>query len=170
METIIDNQNNKLINTIELNYFNCNKDVILFLLIFIPSLIITILIIILNVYHEIYKTYGICNPIFYFLGDNNICSKFVEKIIVDKMSEITPKINIDKNNNHIDMDTFINRIEEQNPDFYDITNIYKDFKEMYIYPIYEIIKKNYLAIIEFIYSLNELIVLILFKICNILIF
>jgi hypothetical protein len=126
-------------NVKQITYINCNLHTIVLFLIFIPSLVITYLMVILLISYEYDNLHpnangNVCNPMYFFLGNNINCKRFVE--------------------NTLDADTFKNYNSSQDSSPNIISNNVT-FTEM--------LKLNYLAIIEFIYSFKDLFILSVFR-------
>jgi hypothetical protein len=163
---------------ISLNYFNCNKDTILLLAVIVPSIIIMVLIVNMFVFGEVNNKYGVCNPVYFFWGNTAVCSKFIETTVKNKMATINTDVKVLVEEDDWDLDdTFVvahppptGSIRQQTTDdpgeFYDISNLYSDFKEKIGNPIYYGFAEIYLAIIGLIHSFNELIILVFFKWMN----
>ena len=147
------------IHPIQLSYFKCNVDIIILLSIITPLLFLTIFILYLIIFSKINAKYHFCDMKYYLLGNNKMCNKMIEETINKKMDVII-KDNI-KNNLYKSNESFINRSDN--------LNLFNDFKEVIYNPIYNFINTNYLAIIDIINLLNEILLLFFFKLCNIII-
>jgi hypothetical protein len=134
---------NTIIKTRKINYFNCNSHTVILMAIIVPSLIITGLIIKLIVYSEQNQLLRFCDPIDFFWGNTTVCKNFIKKTVSNA-------INTDsfKNITQYDSPEVLNyKNEEERKDFFNYVDLKKN------------ILANYLAIIDFIVSLKELIIL-----------
>ena len=136
----------------KITYFNCNKHTVVLISIFIPSLIITGILVKLSVYGDYYQKQKqqYCNPVNFFWGNNIPCKKFIENVVIDAINNdsfvISQNTEPDINNKPIE-----NNIRPN-------TNIinYDNLKKTVI--------DNYLAIIDLIQSFNEFVLLLILKI------
>jgi hypothetical protein len=119
--------------------------------IIIPSLIITGLIIKLFVYSEYNQLLRVCDPVDFFWGNNTVCKNFIKKTVTNAIAIDSFKVN-----NFRDISQY-ECSERKDPYFFN----YVDFKRNMVV--------NYLAIIDFIQSFKELIILLMLKICSIII-
>ena len=79
---------------------------------------------------------------------------------IDKKMDMIIKNNI-KNNGQKSNESFMNHSDN--------LNLFNDFKEVIYNPLYNFINTNYLAIIDIINLLNEILLLFFFKLCNMII-
>lgn len=144
----------------QLSYFNCNVDIIILLSIIIPLLFLTIFILYLIIFDKINAKYHFCDMKYYLLGNNKTCNKTIEQTIDKKMDKIIK--NDVKNNGQKRNESFVNHHSDN-------LNLFDDFKEAIYDPLCNFINTNYLAIIDIINLLNEILSLFFFKICNMII-
>jgi hypothetical protein len=139
---------------IELTYFSYNKDTLVLFAIILFFIFIACIIINIFVVGEINKEFGICEPIFFFVGNKRNCKQQIKKE-VDEITKLgilhynkknegfdTLHLNDDNNNNNNEMDDTI----------YNYFSLKKD-----VLYIWKTIKISYLAMIQFIYSMHHLI-------------
>lgn len=149
---------NAIIKPRKISYFNCNSHTVILMAIIVPSLIITGLIIKLIVYSEQNQLLRFCDPIDFFWGNTTVCKNFIKKTVSNAISNESFKVDNLNNISQYDSTEVLNyKNQEEEKEFFN----YVDFKKN--------ILANYLAIIDFINSFKELIILLLLKICSILI-
>lgn len=144
---------------IQLSYFNCNIDIIILLSIITPLLFLTIFILYLIIFSKINTKYQLCDMKYYLLGNNKTCNKMIEQTIDKKMDMII------KN----DVKNIVQKSNESFMNHSNNLNLFNDFKEVIYNPLYNFINTNYLAIIDIINLLNEILLLFFFKLCNMII-
>lgn len=160
----------------EITYYNCNKDTIILLALIFPSLIFSILVLVFFVYSSVNNKYRVCEPLYFFLGDKTGCSNFIAKTVKSSLSQKTTNnkvvneyVGLMQNILGIDVDDVLvenaeppsdnftprQSSDDDDPEFYDITYLYKDFKIQLFFPFFHYIKTNYLAMINCIHRFNH---------------
>jgi hypothetical protein len=138
----------KTSQTYYLTYFTCNTYTI-YLFVFVLIIYIFALIIIkLFVYSEIYKKFNICNPIFYYWGNNSVCKKQINNNIKNWVNSNSLAQNPDNENFSVMKDTNNTLsviLPSSDETFYNIKNLLED------------LKKNYTSMIQFIHSIHDFI-------------
>ena len=165
------------VKKLKITYFNCNAHTFILMAIIVPVLIITGLIVKLSVYSEYNQLLRICDPIDFFWGNNTVCKNFIKKTVNNAVNTDSFDVNnltihsYDECNN----DTSLYKYYENNPhEFADNTHVmslkYKTklFNDFTLDSFKKNMIANYLAIIDFIHSFNELIILLMLKLSNII--
>jgi hypothetical protein len=148
------------VNKFKITYFNCNAHTIILMAIIVPVLIITGLIMKLSVYSEYNQLLRICDPIDFFWGNNTVCKNFIKKTVNNAVNTESFK-EYNENNTHEFADNsqpMSLKYTPKNTNFSDFTFV--NFKKNMI--------ANYLAIIDFIHSFNELIILLMLKLSSVI--
>jgi hypothetical protein len=148
------------VNKFKITYFNCNAHTIILMAIIVPVLIITGLIMKLSVYSEYNQLLRICDPIDFFWGNNTVCKNFIKKTVNNAVNTESFK-EYNENNTHEFADnsqTMSLKYTPKNTNLSDFTFV--NFKKNMI--------ANYLAIIDFIHSFNELIILLMLKLSSVI--
>jgi len=168
------------INTVKkfkITYFNCNAHTFILMAIIVPVLIITGLIMKLSVYSEYNQILRICDPIDFFWGNNTVCKNFIKKSVNNAINADSFKVNnlihpYEECNDNGLYEYYENNLHEfaDNSSITSLKDLNKNnnIKDFTFDNFKKNMIANYLAIIDFIHSFNELIILLMLKLSSII--
>jgi hypothetical protein len=173
----MDNNATNTVKKLKITYFNCNAHTFILMAIIVPVLITTGLIMKLSVYSEHNQLLRVCDPIDFFWGNNTVCKNFIKKTVNNAVNTDSFYVdNLIHSEEECNDAELFNYYENKTHEFADNSHVmsskyeYKNnnFNDFTLDNFKKNMIANYLAIIDFIHSFNELIILLMLKLSNII--